>query len=146
MIHYTKNEFETMQLAAKLGEKAEPGQVFCLAGDLGTGKTVFAKGFARGLNITEDVVSPTFTIVHEYHQGRLPFYHFDIYRIPDGDALYDIGFDEYVDGRGVCLIEWADQIPEEMPEDACWIRVEKDPSQGPDFRRIEILCKGEKDQ
>ena len=113
----TYNEAETHALAAELAEQAVRGQVFCLQGDLGVGKTAFAKGFAKGLGVTEDVVSPTFTIVREY-EGRLPFYHFDIYRLPDGDSLFDIGFDEYIEGRGVCLIEWADQLREEMPEDA----------------------------
>ena len=91
----TYSEAETRALAAELASSAERGQVFCLEGDLGVGKTAFAKGFAAGLGVTEDVVSPTFTIVREY-EGRIPFYHFDIYRLPDGDSLYDIGFDAYV--------------------------------------------------
>lgn len=134
----TYSETQTKELAAQLAEQATGGQVYCLAGDLGVGKTAFAKGFAYGLGVTEDVVSPTFTIVREY-EGRLPFYHFDIYRLPDGDSLYDIGFDEYVEGRGVCLIEWADQLRDEMPEDAIWITIEKVPEQGVDCRRITIL-------
>ena len=137
MIITTNSEKQTRKLAADLAAKAEAGDVFCLKGDLGTGKTAFAKGFAEGLGVTEDVVSPTFTIVHEY-DGRLRLYHFDIYRLPDGDALYDIGFDEYLDAGGVCLIEWADQIPEEMPEDACWITIRKQPENGSDFREITI--------
>ncbi len=133
----TYSEAETRALAAELASSAEKGQVFCLEGDLGVGKTAFAKGFAAGLGVTEDVVSPTFTIVREY-EGRIPFYHFDIYRLPDGDSLYDIGFDEYVEGKGVCLIEWADQLREEMPEDAVWITIEKRLEEGPDCRSITI--------
>ncbi|MCR5004314.1 MAG: tRNA (adenosine(37)-N6)-threonylcarbamoyltransferase complex ATPase subunit type 1 TsaE [Clostridiales bacterium] len=133
----TYSEAETRALASELASEAKSGQVFCLQGDLGVGKTAFAKGFAAGLGVTEDVVSPTFTIVREY-EGRLPFYHFDIYRLPDGDSLYDIGFDEYIEGRGVCLIEWADQLREEMPEDAVWITIEKRPEEGPDCRSITI--------
>ena len=134
----TYSEEQTRNLAAELAAEAKRGQVYCLEGDLGVGKTAFAKGFASGLGVTEDVVSPTFTIVREY-EGRLPFYHFDIYRLPDGDSLYDIGFDEYVEGRGVCLIEWADQLRDEMPDDAVWIRIEKIPEEGVDCRRITIL-------
>lgn len=138
----TYNEAETHALAAELAGQAARGQVFCLQGDLGVGKTAFAKGFAKGLGVTEDVVSPTFTIVREY-EGRLPFYHFDIYRLPDGDSLFDIGFDEYIEGRGVCLIEWADQLREEMPEDAVWITIEKMPEEGTDCRRITISAPDE---
>ena len=134
----TYSEAQTRELAEALAAGAKSGQVYCLAGDLGVGKTAFAKGFAYGLGVTEDVVSPTFTIVREY-EGRLPFYHFDIYRLPDGDSLYDIGFEEYVEGRGVCLIEWADQLREEMPDDAVWITIEKIPEEGVDCRRITIL-------
>ena len=133
----TWNEADTRKLAAELGREAKRGQVFCLEGDLGAGKTALAKGFAEGLGITEDVVSPTFTLVHEYN-GRLPLYHFDIYRLLDADSLYDIGFWEYIEGDGVCLIEWANQLREEMPPDAIWIRIEKDPHQGQDYRKIII--------
>ncbi len=136
-IQETSCEKETKALAFELACAARPGDVFCLCGDLGVGKTAFAKGFAEGLAITEDVVSPTFTIVREY-DGRLKLYHFDIYRLPDSDSLYDIGFDEYIEAGGVCLIEWADQLREDMPEEAVWITIEKIPAQGPDFRRITI--------
>lgn len=99
-----------------MAQKAEVGQVYCLDGDLGVGKTVFTKGFAEGLGIDDDITSPTFTIVNEYHSGRIPFYHFDVYRIGDEDEMFDIGFDEYVDGDGVCLIEWAELIKGIIPE------------------------------
>lgn len=134
---HSYGEKETQTLSRELGEAAKAGEVYCLCGDLGTGKTAFAKGFAEGLGIQEDIVSPTFTIVHEY-EGRLPLFHFDVYRIPDGDALYDIGFDDYLDRNGVCLIEWANQLREDMPEDAIWIEIEKDLERGENYRRIVI--------
>lgn len=140
-IFHSHGEAETRDWSRKLGKQAKPGEVYCLCGNLGTGKTLFAKGFAEGLGITEDIVSPTFTIVHEYN-GRLPLYHFDIYRILDSDGLYDIGFDEYVESDGVCLIEWADQLREDMPEDAFWITLEKDPAEGTDYRRITMTGGG----
>ena len=105
MIKEVYSEKETRDFAYEMAQKAEVGQVYCLDGDLGVGKTVFTKGFAEGLGIDDDITSPTFTIVNEYHSGRIPFYHFDVYRIGDEDEMFDIGFDEYVDGNGVCLIE-----------------------------------------
>ncbi len=130
-------EEETFKIGQMLGRKALPGQIFCLVGDLGTGKTVLAKGMADGLGIQEDIVSPTFTIVQEY-QGRLPFYHFDIYRIMDEDELFEIGWEEYINGNGVCLVEWADQVPEAIPPEADWIQIEKELSQGISYRKITI--------
>ena len=102
------------------------------------GKTVFSQGFAEGLGIEEPVSSPTFTLVNEYHQGRLPFFHFDVYRLEEPEELEAIGFEEYVYGQGVTLIEWADRFPELLPAQTVWIRIEKDYAQGEDYRRITI--------
>ncbi len=136
-VYLSHSEQETRSLAEALAKSARPGQTYCLCGGLGAGKTAFAKGFAEGLGVQDEVVSPTFTLMHEY-RGRLPLYHFDIYRLPDEDALYDIGFDEYRDANGICLIEWADQLPEAMPEDAVWIHIEPDPEKGTNYRTITI--------
>ena len=133
-------EEESFQIAKKLGEKAKKGEIYCLEGELGTGKTVFAKGFAKGLGIEETVDSPTFTIVKEY-QGREKLYHFDVYRIEDVEELQEIGFSEMISGDAICLIEWASQIEEEIPENAKWITIEKDLEKGFDYRRI---CMGER--
>ena len=136
----SEREEESFQLAKKLGEKAKKGEIYCLEGELGTGKTVFAKGFAKGLGIEEIVDSPTFTIVKEY-QGREKLYHFDVYRIEDVEELQEIGFSEMISGDAVCLIEWASRIKEEIPENAKWITIEKDLEKGFDYRRI---CMGER--
>ena len=136
----SEREEESFQLAKKLGEKAKKGDIYCLEGELGTGKTVFAKGFAKGLEIEEIVDSPTFTIVKEY-QGREKLYHFDVYRIEDVEELQEIGFSEMISGDAVCLIEWASRIKEEIPENAKWISIEKDLEKGFDYRRI---CMGER--
>ena len=133
-------EEESFQIAKKLGEKAKKGEIYCLEGELGTGKTVFAKGFAKGLGIEEIVDSPTFTIVKEY-QGREKLYHFDVYRIEDVEELQEIGFSEMISGDAICLIEWASQIEKEIPENAKWITIEKDLEKGFDYRRI---CMGER--
>ena len=129
---------DTYEIGKKIGQEAVPGQVICLYGNLGVGKTVFTKGFAEGLGIDDDITSPTFTIVNEYHSGRIPFYHFDVYRIGDEDEMFDIGFDEYVDGDGVCLIEWAELIKGIIPENAVSIKITKDLSKGLDYRKIEV--------
>ena len=133
----SRSEAESFQLAKKLGEKAKKGEIYCLEGELGTGKTVFAKGFAKGLEIEEIVDSPTFTIVKEY-QGREKLYHFDVYRIEDIEELQEIGFSEMISGDAICLIEWASQIEEEIPENAKWITIEKDLEKGFDYRRIRM--------
>lgn len=133
----SRSEAESFQLARRLGEKAEKGEIYCLEGELGTGKTVFAKGFARGLGIEEIVDSPTFTIVKEY-RGREKLYHFDVYRIEDIEELQEIGFSEMISGDAICLIEWASQIEEEIPENAKWITIEKDLDKGFDYRRIRM--------
>ena len=136
----SEREEESFQIAKKLGEKAKKGEIYCLEGELGTGKTVFAKGFAKGLGIEEIVDSPTFTIVKEY-RGREKLYHFDVYRIEDIEELQEIGFSEMISGDAICLIEWASQIEEEIPENAKWITIEKDLEKGFDYRRI---CMGER--
>ena len=115
MTYYTNNEAETLELARKLAQEAQPGDVFALNGQLGAGKTVFARGFAEGLGIDSHITSPTFTIMQAYEDGRLPFYHFDIYRISDIMELYDIGFDDYLSGQGVSVIEWADMAKVLLP-------------------------------
>ena len=133
----SRSEAESFQLARRLGEKAEKGEIYCLEGELGTGKTIFAKGFAKGLGIEEIVDSPTFTIVKEY-RGREKLYHFDVYRIEDIEELQEIGFSEMISGDAICLIEWASQIEEEIPENAKWITIEKDLEKGFDYRRIRM--------
>lgn len=130
-------EEDTLSLARKLGEMANKGDIFCLIGDLGVGKTIFSKGFAQGMGIDEHITSPTFTIVHEY-EGRLPLYHFDVYRISDVDEMDEIGYEEYFYGEGVCLVEWANIIPEIIPLSAKYITIEKDLEKGFDYRRITI--------
>ena len=125
-----KNEAETEAFGLMLAENAEPGDVIGLVGDLGTGKTALTKYIARGLGISENVSSPTFNIVKEYSSGRLPLYHFDVYRLSDGDELLDIGGDEYFDGDGVCVVEWADIVLSVLPEDAILIKIEYTENEG----------------
>lgn len=129
---------DTFALGEKLGRTVNGGTVICLNGELGVGKTVFTKGFAKGLGIDEPINSPTFTIVQEYHTGRLPFYHFDVYRIGDVSEMDDIGYEEYFFGNGVCLVEWACIIEDIIPEGATVITIEKDLEKGFDYRRITI--------
>ena len=138
MIIETNSPQETKELGKKMAERAKPGDVFTLVGDLGVGKTVFTQGIAEGLGIDEPVNSPTFTIVQEYESGRMPFYHFDVYRIGDPAEMDEIGFDDYIYGDGLCLIEWADLIEEILPEKRVAIRIEKDLEKGFDYRRITI--------
>ena len=138
MIIESFSEKETREFAKSLGENAKEGQVYCLIGDLGVGKTVFTQGFAEGLGVEDWVNSPTFTIVQEYRDGRLPFYHFDVYRIGDPEEMYEVGFEDYVYGEGVCLIEWANLIEDILPLDAITVRINKDLDKGFDYRRIEI--------
>ncbi len=127
---------ETFELGRKLGSCAKPGTIICLNGDLGTGKTVFTQGFAAGLDITEPVSSPTFTIVQVYEEGRLPLYHFDVYRIGDPEEMEEIGYEDYFYGEGVCLVEWSELIEELIPEEAMSVLIEKDLERGFDFRKI----------
>ena len=129
---------ETFALGREIGLAARPGQIYCLDGDLGTGKTVFTQGFAAGLGITEAVNSPTFTIVQVYEEGRLPFYHFDVYRIGDVEEMEEIGYQDYFYGDGICLIEWANLIEEILPEKYVQITIEKDLEKGFNYRKIEM--------
>ena len=138
MVLETRSPEQTFQIGVDLAKKAVPGQVFTLTGDLGVGKTVFTQGFAHGLGITEPVNSPTFTIVQVYEGGRLPFYHFDVYRIGDIEEMEEIGYDDYFFGEGVCLIEWAELIEELIPEGAISITIEKDLEKGFDYRKITV--------
>lgn len=134
----TRSPEETFRLGEQLGRQAQPGQIYTLDGDLGVGKTVFTQGVAAGLGIQEPVSSPTFTIVQEYYDGRLPLYHFDVYRIEDPEEMEEVGYDDYFFGNGVCLIEWADRIREILPEGLTRITIEKDPEKGFDYRLIRI--------
>lgn len=138
MIRETFSAEETREFAKELGENAKKGSVYCLSGDLGAGKTAFAQGFARGLGINNDVTSPTFTIMCVYEDGRLPFYHFDAYRLSDGSELEAIGADEYFYGDGVCLIEWPEMIEGYIPESAIPVKLEKDFNKGENYRRITV--------
>lgn len=138
MIIETNGAEETFALGKRLGECAKPGQIYTLTGDLGVGKTVFTQGMARGLGITGPVNSPTFTIIQEYEEGRLPFYHFDVYRIGDIEEMEEIGYDDYFFGQGVCMIEWANLIEELIPEDHIEVEIIKDLEKGFDYRKIVI--------
>jgi len=129
---------DTYRIGRELSEQAVPGQVFCFFGDLGVGKTIFSQGFAKGLGVDDIVNSPTFTIVKEYDNGRLPLYHFDVYRIGDVDEMEEIGYNEMVYGDGVCLIEWANLIEEILPDHYQKITIEKDLEKGTDYRKITI--------
>lgn len=131
-------EKDTYEFAKKLGMQAKPGMIFTLDGDLGVGKTVFTKGFAVGLGIGEVVDSPTFTILKTYEDGRLPLYHFDVYRIGDVSEMDEIGYDDYVYGDGVCLIEWAELIEEILPMHYTRVVIKKDLNRGFDFRDIQV--------
>ena len=137
-IYETYSPEETHALGKRLGAEAKPGDVYTLVGDLGVGKTVFTQGIAEGLGITEPVSSPTFTIVQVYEEGRMPFYHFDVYRIGDIEEMEEIGYDDYFFGEGVCLIEWAELIEELIPEGAISITIEKDLEKEFDYRKITV--------
>ena len=134
----TNGERETFELGREMGQNAKPGQVYTMVGDLGVGKTVFTKGFAKGLEIEEPISSPTFTIVQVYEEGRMPFYHFDVYRIGDVEEMDEIGFEDYIFGEGVSLIEWANLIEEILPENYTEIRIEKNLEKGFDYRKITV--------
>lgn len=128
---------DTFKLGKKLGAKAKKGDIYCLKGDLGVGKTVFTKGLAEGLDIKQNITSPTFTIVNIY-EGRLPLYHFDVYRINEVEEMYEIGYEEMFFGDGVCLIEWAEIIEDIIPKSAIWIDIKKDYSKNEDYRIITV--------
>ena len=129
---------DTYELGEQIGQMAKPGMVISLTGDLGVGKTVFTQGLAKGLGIEEPVNSPTFTIVQVYEEGRLPLYHFDVYRIGDIEEMDEIGYEDYFYGEGVCLIEWADLIREILPEQMCRVTIEKNLEKGFDYRKITL--------
>lgn len=134
----TKSAKETAALGRRIGRTAQPGQIYTLTGDLGVGKTVFTQGVAEGLGIKEPVNSPTFTIVQIYEGGRLPFYHFDVYRIGDVEEMEEIGYEDCFYGEGICLIEWANLIEEILPPDVISIVIEKNPEKGFDYRKITV--------
>ncbi len=134
----TNDAKETFALGEAIGQNASAGDVYTLSGDLGTGKTVLSQGIAAGLGISEPVSSPTFTILQEYHDGRLPLYHFDVYRIGDESEMDEIGFEDYVYGDGVSLIEWAELVSGILPEKRTEILIEKDPEKGFDYRKITV--------
>lgn len=138
MILESYDELDTFDIGKKIGEKAKPRDIYALLGDLGTGKTVFSKGFAAGLEIREDIVSPTFTIVSQYLDGKMPFYHFDVYRIGDIEEMDEIGYEDCFYGEGVCLVEWANLIEEIMPNNTKWITIEKDLEKGFAYRKIVV--------
>ena len=138
MIYETFSAEETFALGKKLGQSAKPGSVYALIGDLGVGKTVFTQGVACGLEIKEHINSPTFTIVQVYEEGRLPFYHFDVYRIGDPEEMEEIGYEDYFYGEGVCFVEWANLIEEIIPADRIQITIKKNPEKGYSYREITI--------
>jgi len=143
MIIETNSAQETYQLGERIGKVVKPGDIISLIGDLGVGKTVFTQGLAKGLEIKEAINSPTFTIVQVYEDGRMPFYHFDVYRIGDIEEMEEIGYQDYFYGNGVCLIEWANLIKELLPDNLSEIRIEKDLEKGFDYRKITISGIGE---
>ena len=138
MIKETFSPEETFAFGEELGKNARPGQVYTLIGDLGVGKTVLTQGIAKGLGIDEAICSPPFTIVQEYHTGRMPFYHFDVYRIGCVEEMDEIGFDDYVYGEGLTMIEWANLIEEILPDHFWQIMIEKDLEKGFDYRMITV--------
>ena len=138
MIYETNSAQETFELGRRIDQQAKKGQIYTLEGDLGVGKTVLTQGVAAGLKITEPISSPTFTILQEYQEGRLPFYHFDVYRIGDVEEMEEIGYDDYFFGDGICLIEWANLIQEILPENVISIVIEKNLEKGFDYRRITL--------
>lgn len=138
MVIETWSPEETFAVGERLGKEAKAGTIFTLNGDLGVGKTVFTQGVAKGLEIDEPVNSPTFTIVQVYEEGRIPFYHFDVYRIGDMEEMDEIGYEDYFYGDGLCIIEWAELIQDIIPEHAKKITIEKDLEKGFDYRRVTI--------
>ena len=136
MIFESNSPEETFKIARQLGKQAKPGEIYCLSGELGVGKTVFSQGFASGLGIAEDINSPTFTILQTYESGKMPLYHFDVYRLGDAWEMEEIGYDDYFFGEGVCLIEWAELILEILPADRKNVRIEKALNKSYDYRKI----------
>ena len=130
---------DTLELGRQMGRDAQPGDIYTLVGDLGVGKTVLTQGIAEGLDIDEAICSPTFTIVQVYEEGRMPFYHFDVYRIGDVEEMDEIGYEDYFYGEGLCMIEWANLIEEILPSRRKEITIEKDLEKGFDYRKITIV-------
>jgi len=143
MVYETYSAKETAELGRQLAELAQPGSVYTLIGELGVGKTVFTQGIAEGLGITEPVCSPTFTILQVYDGGRMPFHHFDVYRIADIGEMDEIGYEDYFYGDGLSMIEWADLIEEILPPSYRRITIEKDLEKGFDYRKITVEQIGE---
>lgn len=139
MIYETHSPEETFELGRKMGENVKAGTIICLDGDLGVGKTVFTKGFASGLGIEESVNSPTFTIIQIYEEGKIPLYHFDVYRIGDYEEMYELGYEDYFFGEGVCLIEWSELISEIIPKESIKVTIKKNLEKGLDYREITIV-------
>jgi tRNA threonylcarbamoyladenosine biosynthesis protein TsaE len=137
-IYESQSAKETRLLGEKIGQKAKGGEIILLNGDLGVGKTVFSKGLGAGLGIEEPISSPTFTVLQIYESGRLPLYHFDVYRIADVEEMDEIGYEDYFYGRGVCLIEWAELISEILPSEVIRVTIEKDLQKGMDYRKITV--------
>ncbi|MGN0370295.1 MAG: tRNA (adenosine(37)-N6)-threonylcarbamoyltransferase complex ATPase subunit type 1 TsaE [Butyrivibrio sp.] len=138
MVYETFSRDDTFELGRKIGSVVKPGDIICLDGNLGVGKTVFAQGVAAGLMIDEDICSPTFTLIQEYTTGRIPLYHFDVYRISGPWDMEDIGYEDYFYGEGVCLVEWGSMIKELFPPDTVFITIEKNPEKGFDYRKITV--------
>lgn len=136
MVYESNSPEETYEIAFKMGQEIKRGDIVCLYGDLGVGKTVFAKGFAKGLGVNDVVTSPTFTLVQEYHGTRMPLYHFDVYRIGDIEEMFEIGYEEYFYGDGVCLIEWADFVKELLPHGYTKVTISKSLLGDVDYRKI----------
>ncbi len=135
---------ETLDLGKNIGKLCNPGDIICVIGDLGAGKTHLTKGIAMGLDVKDHITSPTFTIVNEYDSGRLKLYHFDVYRVNDPDEIYEIGFDEYIFSNGVSIIEWANYIESLIPEEHLRITLQKNVDLGENIRTIELLPKGKR--
>jgi len=136
----SKNTEDTYRIGKKLGKLLFPGSIICLNGDLGTGKTAFTQGIGKGLGVSEHVVSPTYTIINEYTSGRIPLYHFDVYRLGSSDEMYELGCDEYFYGDGVTVVEWADSVEDVIPSERLWVTINK--LEEPDQREIIMEATG----
>lgn len=143
MVFESYSEQETFDFAKSLASKSHSGEVYALVGDLGVGKTAFTKGFAEGLGISESIVSPTFTFVQIYDEGRMPLYHFDVYRIGDVSEMDEIGYEDYFYGDGVSIMEWANLVEDILPDNVIRVSISKDLSKGVEYRRIVIEGKDE---
>ena len=138
MVYESFSENETYDFAYNMAQKANKGDIYALIGDLGVGKTAFTKGFAKGLGIQEPIVSPTFAFVHEYDEGRMPLYHFDVYRIGDVSEMDEIGYEDYFFGDGVSIMEWADLVEDILPDNVTFITITKELSKGVEYRKITV--------